>query len=318
MKFVDLFAGWGGLRYAAEQVGWECLGSWENDPDIASCYQAVWGHAPNSDVTEIKSLPDGCDAILAGFPCQSFSSLGEKKGFLDKTRGALIHDVLRLAKKSKPRVVVLENVKNLTSHDDGRTFKTIMEAWREGLGYYTSHAILNAKDFGCACNRPRIFIACFRDKRDIEDFSFYPMGWRAQKPSPISSCLLKPSHVPESAWLTQVSLDGLKKHKERHEAMGNGWGYQILNLNKPAHTFSTSGNGSEHNLIVDRRDGVRGADRNCDALRVLLPEERAKAMGFPDKFVLPQSRDLGNTVVGNSVAIPVVAHLLQRVSEVLA
>jgi len=318
MKFVDLFSGWGGMRYAAEEVGWECAGSWENDPDIQKCYEAVWGHPPNGDVKEIDKLPKGCDILIAGFPCQSFSSLGNQKGFLDKTRGTLFYEVLRIAKANNPRVVILENVRNLKSHDDGKTYETIIGALREDLGYYCTDSILNAVDFGCACNRPRIFIVCFRDSADMKEFSFYPMGWIKPNAKRISSCFLPASDIPESAWLTQTALDGLKKHKERHQAKGNGWGYTVLNPARPAHTFSTSGNGSEHNLIVDRRPGAVGANKNSDGLRMLLPEERAKAMGFPSKFVIPSSRDLGNTVVGNSVAIPVVRHLFGRVNEVLS
>ena len=95
--FVDLFAGWGGMRYAAEQVGWHCLGSWENDPKIKKCYESAWGHMPQNDVRELTVLPKGCDVVLAGFPCQSFSALGKKMGFLDQTRGTMIYHVLRLA-----------------------------------------------------------------------------------------------------------------------------------------------------------------------------------------------------------------------------
>jgi len=305
------------MRHAAEQVGWECLGSWEIDPDIQKCYQAVWGHLPGGDVTEISILPKGCDVVLAGFPCQAFSALGKKAGFMDETRGTLIYQVLRLAEKSKPRIVVLENVRNLKSHDKGNTFKTIIGAWRKDLGYYTTDAILNAKDFGCACNRPRIFIVCFRDKEDARNFSFFPFGWQKDPPKPISTCFLPAKEVPESAWLSQTALDGLKKHRERHEEAGNGWGYVVLDPRKPSNTFSTSGNSTEHNLIVDDREGAKGAHKNSDHLRALTPRERARAMGFPDSFALPKSMDLGNKVVGNSVAIPVVKHLLEQVNQTL-
>ena len=209
--------------------------------------------------------------------------------------------------------MVLENVRNLKSHDGGRTFKVIMGAWRDDLGYFTTDATLDAKDFGCACKRSRVFVVCFRDKEDAENFSFYPFGWQKEKAKPIKSCLLPSELIPENAWLSQVALDGLKKHRKRHEEAGNGWGYVVLSPRDPANTFSTSGNSSEHNLIVDK-----ASHRNSDHLRVLLPRERARAMGFPDSFALPDSRDLGNIVVGNSVAIPVVKHLLSQVDEVIA
>ncbi len=158
ITFVDLFAGIGGFYLGLSKVGFECVASVENNEHACKMYETNYNVNPFGDVTNInyKSFPN-FDILTAGFPCQSFSICGKQKGFYDETRGTLIFDLLKLIEYKKPKVVFLENVKNLLTHDKGRTLKVIISSL-ENLGYTVSYKVLNAKDFGVPQNRERIII----------------------------------------------------------------------------------------------------------------------------------------------------------------
>ncbi|HAS6333727.1 TPA: DNA (cytosine-5-)-methyltransferase [Vibrio vulnificus] len=162
IKFVDLFAGTGGIRIAFEQACEElniktaCVFSSEIDKKAAASYELNFGENPLSDVTKITDLPD-FDFLLAGFPCQAFSYAGKQQGFLDETKGTLFFDILRILKEKKPKHLFLENVRGLTTHDRGNTFRVIKESLQE-LGYEIDYALLNSSEFGVPQNRVRIYI----------------------------------------------------------------------------------------------------------------------------------------------------------------
>ena len=165
MKFLDLFAGIGGFRMGLESLGHECVGFCEIDKFARKSYKAIYdtkGEVELHDITEVsneewRKLRGTVDIICGGFPCQTFSIAGKRKGFLDETRGTLFFEIARAAKEIKPPLLFLENVKGLLSHDKGRTFRTILSTLDE-LGYDAEWQLLNSKDFGVPQNRERVFI----------------------------------------------------------------------------------------------------------------------------------------------------------------
>ena len=162
-RFIDLFAGIGGIRLGFEAVGGRCVFSSEFDEGACKTYEANFGERPAGDITKIdaKDIPD-FDVLLAGFPCQAFSIIGKKEGFANETCGTLFFDVERILKEKRPPAFMLENVRNLTAHDKGNTFRTI-RAHLEALGYRVHAKVLNALDFGAPQKRERIFIVGFLD-----------------------------------------------------------------------------------------------------------------------------------------------------------
>ena len=163
-KFIDLFAGIGGMRLAFESVGAKCVFSSEWDKYAQLTYQANFGEVPNGDITKIRAtdIPK-FDILLAGFPCQPFSSIGKREGFKHKTQGTLFYDVARIIDQHKPSAFLLENVSGLITHDDGRTFSTIISTLVE-LGYEVEYKILDASDYGVPQKRERIYIVGFDKK----------------------------------------------------------------------------------------------------------------------------------------------------------
>ena len=170
-RFIDLFAGIGGTRLAFEAVGGNCVFSSEWDKDAQKTYAANFGETPHGDITKIKAsdIPS-FDVLLAGFPCQPFSSIGQRQGFKHKTQGTLFYDVLRILEGKRPAAFLLENVVGLVNHDGGNTFAVILQSLNE-LGYSVHHQILDAADYGVPQHRKRIYIVGYdkaRLKRGIE------------------------------------------------------------------------------------------------------------------------------------------------------
>ena len=161
--FIDLFAGIGGIRLGFEAAGGKCVFSSEFDEDACITYEANFGEHPSGDITKINAsdIPD-FDILLAGFPCQAFSIIGKKEGFANETSGTLFFDIERILKEKMPKAFMLENVKNLTAHDKGKTFRIIM-SHLEALGYHVYAKVLNALDYGVPQKRERIIIVGFRD-----------------------------------------------------------------------------------------------------------------------------------------------------------
>ena len=327
-KMIDLFAGIGGIRLAFESIfGTDAATVFvsEIDPYARRTYAENFPNtvAIEGDVTKIpaEEIP-AFDICLAGFPCQAFSIAGRRAGFDDDyhgtCRGTLFLDVVRICDYHKPKIIFCENVKGLINHDKGRTFKIICAAF-EQIGYKIFYKVLNSKDFGLAQNRERIYIVCFRKDIATENFDF---------PAPIDGNfsikdILEYAPVPSKYYLSDVYLETLRKHKARHEAAGNGFGYEIKNLDGIAGALVCGGMGREKNLIVDAREHskipttkIKGAI-NDENIRKLTPREWARLQGFPDDFnlILPDTQLYKQ--FGNTVSLDVVAAIAQEIRSVL-
>lgn len=326
--FIDLFAGIGGLRKAFEGAGGKCVFTSEWDAACRKTYQANFAcdHPVNGDIREVQpdQLP-AYDVLLAGFPCQPFSiagvskknSLGRPHGFHDVTQGTLFFDVARMIERHRPKAFLLENVKNLLSHDRGNTFRVILDTLRNELGYHVDYRVLDARHF-VPQHRERIFIVGFRDE---PGFSFDKLTLPEHGPR-LGSVLhgegesAEPPYTeaPDGLVADKYTLSDrlwqyLQGYAEKHKAKGNGFGYGLFGPEDTARTLSARyyKDGSE---ILIRQEG-----RNP---RRLTPRECARLMGF-DKpgqkpYVIPVSDTQAYKQFGNSVAVPVVeavaAHML--------
>ena len=317
-SFIDLFAGIGGMRIAAEQAGGKCVFSSEWDPFAKMTYLANFGVIPFGDITKISAsdVPK-YDVLLAGFPCQTFSSAGLKAGFED-TRGTMFFEVERILGASKPKAFVLENVKGLRSHDNGKTLAIILEVLREKLGYFVMDPIiLNSRDFGLPQNRERIFIVGFKKYSHFEKFAF---PGASKKPVKLSSILERKPVAPKY-YLSAKLLKTLEAHRTRHNRAGNGFGMSILDNDDIANALLVGGMGTERNLIVDKRlktfdsGNPRKGKLNKEFVRKLTPREWARLQGFQERFVIPVSDTQAYKQFGNSVSIPVVNAILKNVME---
>ena len=310
-SFIDLFSGIGGFRVAMQELGGDCVFSSEIDPYSQQTYEANFGEVPFGDITKAKTknaIPKGFDVLCAGFPCQSFSIAGKRGGFAD-TRGTLFFDVAEIIKSHQPKAFFLENVKGLVSHDKGRTLETILNVLRNDLGYFVPKPkVMNARDFGVPQNRERIFIVGFKKEIDCKNFN-YPLP--SMDEVQIQSILEK-KEVSVKYYLSTQYLSTLKKHKQRHEAKGNGFGYEIVANNGVANAVVCGGMGRERNLVVDYRltnftpvTNIKGKV-NREGIRKMTPREWARLQGFPDSFKIVVSDAQAYKQFGNSVAVPAI------------
>ena len=320
--FIDLFAGIGGTRIAFQNLGGKCVFSSEIDEQARKTYLINFGELPEGDITKIdeKEIPNH-DILVGGFPCQAFSIAGKRGGF-DDTRGTLFFDVARIIKAKQPKAFFLENVKGLTNHKSGKTLATILNVLRNDLGYIVPNPqIVNAKNFGVPQNRERIFIIGFRADLGIkeEDFSY---------PEPTDSTktirdILEENVVSSKYYLSTTYLNCLEKHKSRNKAKGNGFGYEIKNLDGISNTIVTGGMGRERNLIIDKRlkdftpvTRIKG-EINKKGIRRMTPREWARLQGFPDKFKIEVADVNAYKQFGNSVAIPAVQATAENIIKFL-
>lgn len=309
--FIDLFAGIGGFRLAMQNLGGQCLYSSEWDKYSQQTYQANFGELPYGDITQEankQKIPNNFDLLCAGFPCQAFSIAGKRGGFED-TRGTLFFDVADIIQKKQPKAIFLENVKGLLNHKSGKTLATILNVLRNDLGYFVPEPqIINAKDFGVAQNRERVFIIGFHPKLNINSFNY---------PQPTNKTAkfidVKEQTVPSSKYfLSDVYLATLREHKARHQKKGNGFGYEIIEDTSIANAVVCGGMGRERNLVYDFRltdftpkTNIKGAI-NREGIRKMTPREWARLQGFPDSFVIPVSDTQAYKQFGNSVAVPAI------------
>ena len=288
-KFIDLFAGIGGIRLGFESVGGTCVFSSEWDAAACETYKANFGEQPAGDITKIKSedIPD-FDILLGGFPCQPFSIIGDKEGFNHETQGTLFFEIERILRDKKPSAFMLENVRNLTAHDGGRTFKVIIEHL-EKLGYHVYAKVLNALDFGVPQRRERIIIVGFLD--DVA-FSFpepIPMEQRQTLSDILEKKVERKYYVrPEirDSRLARLKDPNYPKPYISHENIAGS---------VTPHPYSSAlraGASANYILINDER---RPTER-----------ELLRIQGFPDTFkiVVPYGQIKHQT--GNSVAVPVI------------
>ena len=312
-RFIDLFAGIGGMRIAFEAHGGECVFSSEWDRYCQRTYFENFGVMPYGDITKINEydIPDH-DILVAGFPCQPFSiagvskknSLGRATGFLDKTQGTLFFDVARIIGAKRPRAFLLENVKNLKSHDRGKTWKIITETLDE-LDYEIFPCVLDGQLFSPQ-HRERVFIVGFDRQRyggHIEfDFSFAS----PKKPQKVKDIL--ENTVEERYTLTDHLWQYLQNYAAKHQAKGNGFGYGMVDLNGVTRTLSARyyKDGSE---ILIPQEGKNP--------RRLTPRECARLQGYSDDFKIPVSDTQAYKQFGNSVVVPLVRAVAGKVITTL-
>lgn len=327
-KSIDLFAGIGGIRLGFEQAFGE---------EIATIFVSEWDKPAQKtykenfndnfdiagDITQIdeKDIP-AFDICLAGFPCQAFSLAGKREGFEDNykgiCRGTLFLDVARICEYHKPKVIFCENVKGLVSHDKGNTLKVIVSTF-EKLGYKVFYQVLNSKDYGVPQNRERIYIVAFRNDIDSSDFKF---------PNPTNNTktirdIMEEDTVSVKYYLSDVYMQTLINHKARHEAKGNGFGYEIRDIDGIAGTIVCGGMGRERNLIIDKRltdftpvTHIKG-EVNRDGIRKMTPREWARLQGFPDTYKLTLADTHLYKQFGNSVTVPVIREIAIKIKQVL-
>lgn len=322
-KFIDLFAGIGGIRMAFQNLKGKCVFTSEWDKYSKQTYHANFGEVPFGDITKQATkdyIPDDFDVLCAGFPCQAFSIAGKRGGFED-TRGTLFFDVAEIIKKKKPKAIFLENVKGLRSHDKGKTLSTILNVLREDLGYFVPEPqIMNAKEFGVPQNRERIFIVGFRKDLGVTEFE-YP---KPVKVKPTLADILETETVSVKYYLSETYVNTLRNHKARHESKGNGFGYEIIPNNGIANAVVCGGMGRERNLVYDHKltdftpiTNITGKV-NQEGIRKMTPREWARLQGFPDEFKIVVSDAQAYKQFGNSVAIPAIQATAKKIIEKLS
>ena len=311
--FIDLFAGIGGMRIAFETAGGQCVYSNEWNKYCQRTYFSNFGEVPEGDITKVvaENIPDH-DILVAGFPCQPFSiagvskknSLGRATGFEDKTQGTLFFDVCRILKTKRPKAFMLENVKNLCSHDKGRTFKVINESLEE-LDYEIFYQVIDGQNY-VPQHRERILIVGFDRKRfgDNIDFKF---DITPVKQKPVMSDILQ-DHVSDKYTLSDKLWQYLKDYAAKHKAAGNGFGYGIAPLDGVSRTLSARYYKDGSEVLIEQ------AGKNP---RKLTPRECARLQGFPDTFKIPVSDTQAYIQFGNSVVVPLMTDVAQLIVKKL-
>ncbi len=314
--FIDLFSGIGGFRIAFQEQNGKCVFSSEWDKYSQKTYEANFGEVPFGDITKVEEskIPDH-DILLGGFPCQPFSiagvskknALGRQHGFLDKTQGTLFFDIARIIDAKKPKAFLLENVKNLKSHNKGNTFKVIEETLKE-LDYNVYSKILDARHY-VPQHRERIFIAGFSKEHFGEQVDFaFPVPPEGEKR--FGNILEK---KPEAKYtLTDHLWNYLQEYAKKHKAKGNGFGFGMTDLNGVSRTLSARYYKDGSEVLIPQGKGKNP--------RRLTPEECKRLMGYPKEFLI---KDIGVSDTqlyrqfGNSVAVPVVKAMAAAMMEVM-
>lgn len=314
MKFIDLFAGIGGFRYALESLGCKCVFSSEWDKYCQESYKLNFNDTPFGDITQIdeKEIPS-FDILCGGFPCQPFSVSGKQRGFSD-TRGTLFFDIARIVAYHKPKVILLENVKNLKAHNDGATFEVISNTLNE-LNYNIYYQVLNAKNFGLPQNRERIAIVCIRKDIDSGKFKF-PVG--CDKLVTISD-IKEPDDKTEKYILKRndihIDFDKLKKAEEEGKVnkpvqigviANGGQGNRIYHENGIGITLAASSGGAAPKT---------GAYYINGKVRRLSPREAARLQGFPESFKIIDNDSQSLKQFGNSVPINLLKEVFKGLLE---
>lgn len=329
-RSIDLFAGIGGIRMGFDRAfGDEIETVFVSEWDIPAqkTYAANFSEPEKiyGDITlpETKSAIPDFDICLAGFPCQAFSLAGKRMGFDDdykgRCRGTLFFDVAQICDTHKPRVIFCENVKGLTIHKGGTTFRVIVETL-EQLGYTVFYKVLNSKDFGVPQNRERIYIVAFRnDVKGKDDFVF-PMPTDSSK---TIADILEKHPVSARYYLSTTYLETLRRHRAHHEAQGHGFGYEIRPVLGVANAVVCGGMGRERNLIIDKRQKnlqpvtrIKG-EINREGIRKMTPREWARLQGFPDSFKLTLADTQLYKQFGNSVTVNVIEQIALQIKKVL-
>ncbi len=300
-RFIDLFAGIGGIRLGFESVGGQCVFTSEWDADAQITYEANFGDRPEGDITKIrpKSIPDH-DILLAGFPCQPFSIIGERKGFSD-TRGTLFFNIEEILAAKRPPAILLENVRQFKTHDHGRTFRTVVKRLSE-LGYFTHTTVLNALHYGVPQLRQRTFIVGFR-----ADLTFqFPKANR--EIADLGKILEPDDAIDESLWASErIQIKRLQRvHEQGQEPFYPSMWHENKGGFIGVHPFSCAlrHNASHNYLLVNGRR--RPSGRECLRLQ-----------GFPDSFKIVVPHRAIRAQAGNSVAVPVIRAIATQMISTL-
>jgi len=307
--FIDLFAGIGGMRLGFEAAGGRCVFTSEWDAYSNKTYRANFPddeHEIAGDITKIDAdeIPDH-DVLVGGFPCQPFSiagvskknALGRPHGFECKTQGTLFFDVARIIARKRPRAFLLENVKNLLSHDKGNTFAVIRDVLESELGYSVDVRVLDARCF-VPQHRERILIVGFRESTKF-DWDATPLPDPPEAPR--LGCILHGDEVNVDKYVLSDKLwNYLQAYAAKHRAKGNGFGCSVVGENNVARTLSARYHKDGSEILIERRTGNP---------RRLTPRECARLMGYPDTFQIPVSDTRAYKQFGNSVVVPLIRHV---------
>ncbi len=306
-RFIDLFAGIGGIRQAFEQHGGQCVFSSEWDSWCRKTYFENFGEMPFGDINKIEpnEVPDH-DILTAGFPCQPFSiagvskknSLGREHGFKDKTQGTLFFKIAEILEAKRSSAFMLENVKNLRSHDKGNTFKVIEGTLKE-LGYHVFYDVIDAAHY-VPQHRERLFIVGF-DRKVFGERPEFAFPEPPKKKVTLSRILEK--KADEKYILSDKLWQYLQDYAEKHRQKGNGFGYGLFDGSSVARTLSARYYKDGSEILIK----VPGSNP-----RRLTPRECARLMGYDDKFKIPVSDTQAYKQFGNSVAVPVVSAVAQN------
>lgn len=301
-KFIDLFAGIGGLRIPFDDIGGKCVFTSEWDKFSQQTYEAYFKEKPQGDITTIdpKNIPSH-DLILAGFPCQPFSHAGHRLG-LEDTRGTLFFHVAKIIEYHRPKVVLLENVKGLLHHDGGNTYQVIRKVIEDDLGYTLHTKLLNAKDFGVPQSRQRLYMIAVRDDAD---FSFPEPTLDKTRLGDILESSPDPKYT-----ISDLLWSSHQRRKLDHIAKGNGFGYSMFDNESPyTRTLSARYYKDGSEILVKQEKGNP---------RMLTPLEACRLQGFPENFPVGVVSDLQTwKQFGNSVAVPVVRQIASKIKPIL-
>ncbi len=308
IRFIDLFCGIGGFRLAFERIGAKCVFSSDWDRFSRQTYEANFGEVPHGDINKVAvgDIPP-FDVLCGGFPCQPFSiagvskkiSLGRLHGFDDVKQGNLFFSIAEIIDKHRPTAFVLENVKNLKSHDKGKTFDVIYRTLTETLGYTVYHKIIDARTV-VPQHRERIFLVGFREWRDFE-FPTFP------EDGPKLGSILESKPDPKYT-LTDHLWTYLQNYAAKHKEAGNGFGFGLVTPNDTTRTLSARYHKDGSEILIAQKG------KNP---RRLTPRECCRLMGYPEDFKIQVSDTQAYRQFGNSVVVPVIERIAKEVSETL-
>lgn len=300
--FIDLFAGIGGIRLGYQSLGGKCVFSSEWDKDAAKTYFSNFGEMPFGDIQKIEptDIPD-FDVLLAGFPCQPFSIIGDKEGFKHETQGTLFFNIEKILLAKKPKAFMLENVRNLTAHDNGRTFKVILSHLREA-GYDVHYKVLNALDYGVPQKRERIIICGFRKPVDFK----FPPPIPVKQRKTVADIIDKSAENDKSLRVRPaIRASRLERLKDK-------------NFPKPYISHeNVAGSITPHAYSCALRAGASANYILINDERRPSPREMLRIQGFPDEFKIVVNYGQIKHQTGNSVAVPVIRAVAERVVEQL-
>ena len=335
-SFIDLFAGVGGIRLPFQRNGGKCVFTSEWDKFSKKTYASNYGEWPSGDITNItnEEIP-AHDVLLAGFPCQAFSRAGKREGFQD-IRGTMFFEVQRILAHHQPKAFLLENVKQLRGHDEGRTLETMLSilrgeytadlpsdipmslaarrSLRIKLDYETEFRVLKSNDFGVPQKRERVYIVGFHRKKcpnvDIE--AMFERLVKSTESTCLGKVLEDDKTVPDRFTISDKLYAGHKRRSERHRKKGNGFSYGLFNKNSPyCNTISARYYKDGREILIDQSHLGKNP-------RKLTQRECARILGFPEEFrVDAVSVNQLYRQMGNSVSIPVIQAIADQMSPLL-